>query len=134
MADYSALFGDDPTEQEQAMALAQALRQQRGVGDVFAAHPLTRAQGQQMMADAQQQQQQLAAAPMQRLRLAMAKQDAMKQQAEMDTTAARQAALGDPNSFKSQTRTQLARRFGIQAPEGTPGAAIDDKELDLAER
>jgi hypothetical protein len=89
MADMYSLFAEDePTQQEQAMALANQLRGKRGLGEVFALHPLLRQQGQAMFGDAQGQEQMLADAGKFRLTKALqAKQALEHRQQQLDDTA-----------------------------------------------
>lgn len=143
------LGGDEQTAQQRAQALAAALRQKQaqaqqqefmgGLGSVFGAERAGVGKsyaslGAQNYAQAGEQLQQLQEVPQKRLRMALERQQAAKGQRENDVADARAKALADPESITSQVRTGLGTELGLNVPENTPGAALDDKELELAER
>jgi hypothetical protein len=67
MADIYSLFaGEEPTREEQARALAAALRGQRGLGSAFTLDPLMARTGGALLADARDQEEMLASAGKQR--------------------------------------------------------------------
>ena len=90
--------------------------------------------GTEQYADAGKQIEDLQALPQTRLKQALEQVQLAKGNRENKEGTERDAALGDPNSPTSQIRRGLASRFGIDAPSATPGSAINDKELEVAER
>jgi hypothetical protein len=150
MADFSPydlLTADEPTAQEQAHAMAQALRQRQDTADARSNLALIASLGsnrnfgqalasnaQNMSEQAQHQQDQLFNTPHLRMSMALQRQDLTKNQADMDAAAQRRAALGDANSIPTQVRTSLAKQFGATLPEGTTGNALDDNTLGLMEK
>lgn len=113
MEDEADIYGlltaqDEGGASLKAQALAAALRRQKQIGSVLAMHPLLAKQGQMQFGDAQNQEQQLAQAAPQRLTMALQKQ---KQ-------AAGAAELGFDNAPANDTYTLLAKKFGVNLPQG----------------
>lgn len=113
MADaYSLFTADEPTADEQAKALAAALRRQQTMGEVFADHPLLRQQGMGMLQQAQGGEQMLADAGRQRaasvLQKALAKEN---RAAEMEALRIREKGENDRLGIREKGDNE---RLGLQ--------------------
>lgn len=59
---------------------------------------------------------------------------APEEQAKYGEQVRRQGELANPDSTTSRIRATVAQQLGLPVTAGTPGNAIDDKELDLGEK